>query len=165
MNLLTIITEGRRLGCCIQSYQITFQKNQTFSNSEISTLFYIAIAHIIGAISESLQSYLGLFILTILIVVFTGQLTGDFPRIHWAQSNVQRSVEELPKTLLLNCKKTHYRSGLLQWLPLPVTIPLRKLKTFLLSALLFLLNILFLSRDNLCCDILGLVHLQMCFTA
>lgn len=129
MNFLTITTEVRRLGCCIQSYQITFQKNQTFSNSEISTLFYIASAHINGTISESLQSYLGLFILTILTVVFSGQLTGDFPRIHQAQSNVHSSVEELPKTLL-HLQKKHYRSGLLQLLPLPVTIPLRKLKFF-----------------------------------
>lgn len=38
VNMLTITTAAKWPGCCVQSYQITFQKNQTFCNGEISTL-------------------------------------------------------------------------------------------------------------------------------
>lgn len=97
VNTLTITTEARGSGCCVQSYQITIQKNRTFCNRDFCT----AVAQRQGAIQQrlrypqTLQSCPDLFISAL----------GFYPMTDWRSSQntscmPHRPMEVLPKTLL-----------------------------------------------------------------
>lgn len=162
VNMLTITTEARQSGCCVQSYQITLQKNQTFCNWEISAL-QLPIAEVQFSRDFVIHRPCSLVL-----------ICSSLPSLHW--DSTRGLTGGLPK--IHHVYFTDWWKGLLEWRSIVGLSSLNCYLSFSLWPLkildfliicshlsLCLSNMFFVCLGNLCYIFLGLDHLQLCLPA